>query len=140
MRVKAIMQTKVLHISPYATLMEAAEKLLVNRIDTLLVLKGDKLLGINGLRDLFTAPIPAHYGNPMTRHDNGQQLLSIWKTMTIQDLMNEKVVTVRDEASLLRAAQLMDKSRKYSLPVLRDGEVVGVVSYSDIARALVGKA
>ena len=140
MLVKDIMRTEVLHIGPQATLMEAAEKLLVNRVDTLLVLKGDELLGVIGLRDLFTAPIPAHYGNPMVQHDNGAQLLNIWNTMPIQDLMNEKVITIREETSLLRAAQLMVNSGKHPLPVLRGGKVVGVISRSDIARALLSEA
>jgi len=139
MLVKDFMQSDVFHINFQATLLEAAEKLLANRVDTLLVLKGDELLGVIGLRDLFTAPVPAHYGNPMARHDSEARLLSIWKTTQIQNLMNEKVITVGEETTLLRAAELMTNSGKHPLPVLRDEKVVGVISRADIVRALLAQ-
>ena len=140
MPVKDFMQSEVFHIAPGATLLEAAEQMLASRVDTLFVLQGDELVGIIGLRDLFTAPIPAHYGNPMVRHDNEAQFLKTWKAMQIKDLMNEKVISVSEETPLLRAIELMVNSGKHPLPVLRDGKVVGVVSRSDIARALLSEA
>ena len=140
MLVKDFMQSKFFTIGSQATLIEAAERLLANRVDTLVVLKEDELLGVIDLHDLFTAPVPAHYGNPMARQDNGALLLSIWKTMPIQELMNEKVISVTEETPLLRAAELMVTSGKHPLPVLRDGKVIGVISRSDIARVLLMEA
>ena len=140
MIVKDFMQSDVFHIAPQATLLEAAQKLLISGVDTFLILNGDELLGVIGLRDLFTAPIPAHYGNPMVRHDNETQFLSTWKTMQIQDLMNERVISVSEETPLIRAVELMVNSGKHPLAVLRNGKVVGVISRSDIARALLEQA
>jgi len=140
MLIKDFMRSDVFHIGPQATLLEAAEKLVDSGVDTLLILNGDELRGVIGLRDLFTAPIPAHYGNPMVRHDSEAQLLDIWKTMSVRDLMNDKVISVNEETSLLRAAELMANSGKHPLPVLRDGKVIGVISRTDVVRALLTKA
>jgi len=137
MLVKDFMHPNIFHIGSQATLLEVAEKLLANRVDTLLVLEGEELLGVIGIRDLFTAPIPAHYGNSMLKHDNEMQLLRIWKTIQVQNLMNDKVLSVDEDTTLLRAIELMVNSGKHPLPVVRDGKVVGIISRMDIVRALV---
>ena len=136
MLVKDFMQTDVLSIEPQASLLEAAQKILSGEVDTLLVIEDEKLLGMIGLRDLFTAPIPAHYGNPMVKHDNEEQFLSIWKETSVQNLMNQKVISVDENTTLSRAAELMANTGKHPLPVLRDGRVLGVISRADIVRVL----
>jgi CBS domain-containing protein len=139
MVVKDVMNTRVLSIEPQATLLEAAKKMLADGIDTLLVIENDELLGVIGLRDLFTAPIPAHYGNFMLRHENEAQLLNIWQSTPVQNLMNEKVISVSEETTLLRAVELMVNSGKHPLPVLRDGKVLGVISRADVVRELLAQ-
>jgi CBS domain-containing protein len=136
MIVKDFMQSDVFHIGPQATLLEAAQKLLSCRVDTLLILKGDALVGVIGLRDLFTAPIPAHYGGSMPAHHDEGHLIQAWKATPVKHLMNEKVISVTEETPLLRGAELMVNSGKHPLAVLRNGKVVGVISRSDIAHAL----
>lgn len=137
MLVKDFMHTNVLQIQPHATLREAAEIILANRVDALVIVdEHGALQGIIGLRDLFTAPIPAHYGNPMFRHENEDQLLEVWTTVTVQNLMNDKVLSVSEDTTLMRALELMVNTGKHPLPVLRDGRVVGIISRSDVARAV----
>jgi CBS domain-containing protein len=140
MLAKDFMQADVFHIGSQTTLLEAAETPLTRRVDTLLILNGDELCGGISLRDLFTVPILADYGNPLVRHHNGAQLLNTWKTMQIQDLMNEKVIAVSEETTLLSAAELIVPSGKHPLPVLRNGKVVGIICRSDITRTLQGEA
>jgi len=139
MFVKDVMNARVLSIEPQATLLEAAKKMLADGIDTLLVMENDELLGVIGLRDLFTAPIPAHYGNFMLRHENEAQLLNIWQSTPVQNLMNEKVISVSEETTLLRAVELMVNSGKHPLPVLRNGKVLGVISRADVVRELLAQ-
>jgi CBS domain-containing protein len=139
MLVKDVINTSVIYTKPQSTLLEAAEQMIANRIDTLLVMENDELLGVIGLRDLFTAPIPAHYGNRMLRHDSEEQLLSVWETMPVRNLMNEKIITVNEDVTMLRALELMVNSGKHPLPVLRAGKVIGIVSRMDIVRALIAQ-
>jgi CBS domain-containing protein len=131
------MNVDVFHVRLQTTLLEAAEVMLTHGIDTLLVMENDQLRGMIGLRDLFTAPIPAHYGGSMLHHEDEAHLLKIWKEMPVQNLMNEQVLTVREDLGLLRALELMVNTGKHPLPVLRDGKVVGVISRMDITRAMV---
>jgi CBS domain-containing protein len=139
MLVKDVMNTSFIYIPPQSTLLEAAETMLTNRIDTLLLIENEKLLGVIGLRDLFTAPIPAHYGGRMLHHEDETKLPNIWRTTSVRNLMNEQVLTVNEDLSLLRALELMVNTGKHPLPVLRGGKVVGVISRMDIARALLSE-
>jgi CBS domain-containing protein len=129
--------TNVLQIQPQATLREAAEIMLSNRVDAL-VIEGEHgtLQGVIGLRDLFTAPIPAYLGNPMLKHENEEQLRKVWESVKVQNLMNDKVLSVTENTTLIRALELMVNTGKHPLPVLRDNKVVGIISRSDIARAI----
>jgi len=136
MLVKDFVQADLIHIHPDANLLEAAEKMLAHRVETLLVYLDDQFLGVVGLRDLFTAPIPAHYGNSMPRHEDEYQLLNLWKTTTVRNLMNEKVLTVNEDVTLIRALELMVNTGRHPLPVMRNGKVIGIISRLDIVHAV----
>lgn len=53
--------------------------------------------------------------------------------MNVQELMTRSVITVQDEDDLDFAAQLMLWNNVRHVPVLRDGEVVGMLSDHDVA-------
>jgi CBS domain-containing protein len=139
MLVKDVMNVEVFYVGLESTLLEAAEQMMTHGVDTLLILENDQLHGILGLRDLFTVPIPAHYGGKMLHHEDEAHLLKIWQDTPVRNLMNEQVLTVREEMGVLRALELMVNTGKHPLPVLRDGKVVGVISRMDITRALVAE-
>jgi CBS domain-containing protein len=55
---------------------------------------------------------------------------------TVGDLMTRTPVSVTEGTSLEDVVELMEKKRIKRLPVIRDDEVVGVVSRSDLLRAV----
>ena len=140
MLVKDAMQPGVVHIHPAVTLHEAAEKMLAHGVDTLFVMDDGRLLGVIGLRDLFTTPVSASRGGRMSDWRSEQQLAEAWQRQTVENVMNEQVLTVSDDLPLLRTASLMVNSGKHPLPVTRDGEIVGVIGRMDIVRALLAHA
>ena len=75
----------------------------------------------------------------MLRRDDEAQLINIWKTTPVRNLMNEKVITVNEDATLLCALELMVNRGKHPLPVLRDQRVVGIISRMDIVHAMVAQ-
>ena len=52
--------------------------------------------------------------------------------------MAPNVVTVSESALLADIADLFDRHHIKRVPVMRDGKVVGIVSRTDLLRALVG--
>ena len=54
----------------------------------------------------------------------------------VSDLMSRHPAVIRDDASVARAAALLDDRSVHGLPVIdEDGQLVGVVSQSDMIRA-----
>ena len=51
--------------------------------------------------------------------------------------MTTRVLTVAPDADLLDAARMMRDERVGALPVLADGKVVGIITRSDMLRALI---
>jgi len=139
MLVKDVMKTNILAVEAHSTLRIAAEKMLSSGAETLFVVENEHLLGVIGLRDLFTAPVPAHYGGSMTGHRSEEQLLEIWERTPVDYLMNQKIIAVNEDTPLLRAAELMVNTGKHPLPVLRDGKVVGTVSRADVVQMLLSR-
>jgi CBS domain-containing protein len=107
--------------------------------ETLSVVDGEHFLGAIGLRDLFTASVPAHYGIDMQYHREADDLLVLWERTPANYLMNENFIAVTEEAPLLRAAELMVNTDRHPLPVLWVGRLVGIVSRADVIRGLLAK-
>jgi CBS domain-containing protein len=132
------MCSEVVTISPDATLQEAADTMLRQCVETLLVMEAGALVGVVGLRDLFTTPRLASYGGRMTERRSEEALLETWSDTDVRRQMNDQPIVVSEELPLLAAAALMVNSGKHPLPVLRDGKVVGIISRSDVVRAVLG--
>lgn len=58
----------------------------------------------------------------------------------VRDVMTEEVVCVASGADLEEVVELMETRHIKRVPVTEDGRVVGVISRSDLLRALVGRA
>jgi acetoin utilization protein AcuB len=68
--------------------------------------------------------------------------LSIWEInyqlsrIRVRDVMVKKVVTVTEEVTVEEAARIMIERKIGSLPVMRDGQLVGIVTDIDLLQAL----
>lgn len=55
---------------------------------------------------------------------------------TVRDIMSRDVITVTDDTDLGEIARLLETHRIKRVPVLHDGKIVGIVSRSNLVRAL----
>ncbi|HXV80341.1 MAG TPA: CBS domain-containing protein [Candidatus Binatia bacterium] len=58
------------------------------------------------------------------------------KGKDVRAIMSKKIISVKEETSVEQIAQLMTTHRIKRLPVMRDNEVVGIVSRADIVSAI----
>jgi CBS domain-containing protein len=58
----------------------------------------------------------------------------------VRDVMTEDVLSIAQDSPLEEVVSMMESNRIKRLPVTADGKVVGVVSRSDLLRALIGRA
>lgn len=56
--------------------------------------------------------------------------------MNVSNVMSKKVITVRPEDTLETAVQKMAKHEFSSLPVVKEGSLVGIVTEADVIRAM----
>jgi len=109
-------------ISPKATVLEALKRLAQHDIGALLVMEGEKLLGIFSERD---------YARKLVL------LGRFSKDTRVEEVMTPEVVTVRPETDLAEAMRLMTEHRVRHLPVVEGGKVVGVISIGDAVKAII---
>lgn len=137
MQVRDVMHSNVIQINPQATVLQAAELMSQHGVDTLLVMANNELLGVLGLRDLFTAPLPSRTKSRVSEQRTETQLQEIWQHLQVYELMGEDpALTVPEDFPLMKAAALMMNTGKHPLAVTQRGQVVGVLARSDVVRGL----
>jgi acetoin utilization protein AcuB len=127
--VKEIMTKETKSISPDTVLPEAHQAMIMNNIRRLPVVKGDKLIGIVALSDIQQAS------------PSDATSLSVWELnyllakLTIKEIMTSPVMTIREDDSVNRAANMMLDNKFGGVPVVNSvGRLVGMVTESDIFR------
>jgi tRNA nucleotidyltransferase (CCA-adding enzyme) len=120
MRVRDIMSSPVKTVSESTTIDEVYEVMLKFGHSGMPIVNENKITGIISRRDIDKAR--AHgYGNA-----------------PVKSYMSKKVVTVDSEESVKEIRELFAEHGIGRLPVLKDGEMAGIVTRTDIIRALYG--
>lgn len=110
---------KVVATRPDATIAEVAGLLRREKIGAVVVKEAGRLCGIISERDLARGLA-----------DHGVELLE----MKVGQLMTHDVVTCTPEDGLDHLMQSMTEGRFRHLPVLRDGEMIGIISIGDVVK------
>ena len=63
-----------------------------------------------------------------------RDLLRAKSSEIVEDLMERRVITVTEYTPLENAARIMADHKIGSLPVMRDGKMVGIITQTDIIR------
>ena len=131
MLVKRYMRTKLVTVGPEEGANAALYLMKKSAIRHLLVTAGKKLLGIVTDRDFrLVRPSPA---TGLSIHE----IHYLLEKLRVKEIMTKKVVTVEPEIPIAEAARLLLNRRIGALPVLKGGELVGIISETDMLRALI---
>lgn len=107
-----------------ATVFEALELMAEKEIGSLLVFAGEKLAGVFSERD---------YARKVILKGKSSRDTRVWEIMT------ENVVYVRPDQTMADCMALMTDKRIRHLPVLDEGEVVGVISIGDVVKEIISE-
>jgi acetoin utilization protein AcuB len=130
MRVEEWMQRKPVTISPQETLRAAWRLIREHRIKHLPVVDGGRLVGMVTDRDLRHA-LPSRAVS-LEVHE----VPYLAERVRIWEVMARAVVTVHREAPIEDAARLMLQYRIGGLPVVHEEKLVGIITKTDLVRAL----
>ena len=116
-------------ITPDVSIAEAMEWMKRENVRRFPVVdKNKKLVGVVTYTDLL-------YASPSSATS-----LSMWEIsyllaqVKVKEVMTKEVITVGQDTTLEDAARLMVDNKVGSLPVMRDGTIVGIITESDIFR------
>jgi acetoin utilization protein AcuB len=118
-------------IRPSATVPDATHVMRGSRVRQLPVLteKGE-LVGIVSLDDLLrVSPSPA-------TSLSVYELNYLLEKIKVEDVMTREVITVTEDMALEEAGRIMADSKISGVPVMRDGELVGIVTESTLFQVL----
>jgi len=112
---------QVLSIQPQAKVFEALMLMAEKDVGALVVLEGEKLVGIFSERD---------YARKIILFGKSS------RDTSVAEIMTAKVVCVRPEQTADQCMALMTQKRVRHLPVLSEKRVVGIISIGDVVRAM----
>ena len=116
-------------VSPTTSIATAREIIVMQGIHHLPVCEGERLVGIVTDHDIRMAlPSAATSLSVVT--------LRLSECVQVDAVMTRWVITIAPDAPLLDAVQLMLAHRIGALPVTAEGRLVGIISQTDVMRAL----
>ena len=141
MLAKDIMTTPVITVGAREPLAAAARLMLDHRINALPVLdEHGRLVGMIGIRDVLRVPVPSRSDSPIIKWTRLEEKAALLNETSVREVMNRRVVSVDDGATVIEVAALMANRGVHPIPVMRDGRLLGVVGRADVAQALLGLA
>ncbi len=146
MRVADLMTKDCISALPRMTLADAARIMLANHVTGLPVVDTDgKLVGVVSEGDLLrraelgTDGKPANWLKTLLMPESVAADYIATHARHVGDVMTRNPVSVTPATELSEAAELMVRAHIKRLPVLEEGKLVGVISRTDLLRALVRK-
>jgi len=115
--VRDIMSKDVRVVRPDTSVKEVVATMNKFDIGSIIVVQGDRPVGIITERDILRRLV-----EPCLAPE----------TLTARQVMTSPVLTISETASIEEAAKLMAKKRVKKLPVMNDGKLVGIVTFTDI--------
>jgi CBS domain-containing protein len=124
LRARDIMNTNVVIVSPLATVQEAVEKMIESGTQTVIVDRADEddAYGILTFQEVVYRVIARSLSPTKTR---------------VADVMVKPLIVVNPNLRLPFVAQLMARVGIQNSPVIAEHKLVGIVSSSDLVKALV---
>lgn len=134
LKVKDLMTREVLTLAPNTTVREAAEILSTEHVSGAPVVRLGVVVGMVSSADLleFIAALPADPEAVSGGQDHG-----ILDDHTVEEAMTRAPIkTIALDAPASTAAELMMEEGIHRLPVLDNGKLVGIISTTDLVKAL----
>jgi acetoin utilization protein AcuB len=97
------------------------------------VLRDGALVGILTHRDILRAP-----GLLAPALEYAADTRAALRALRVEEAMSSPVITIRADASAKEAAERLLEHRVGCLPVMEGGRLVGIVTTSDLLRAIAG--
>jgi CBS domain-containing protein len=135
-RVEELMTREVITLSPSHTLFRAASVMAKHSISHVVVTEGKTPVGMISKSDLASYA-PVNSGRSALERASGKGGYSkAYVVPLVADLMRDSLVTIEPANTLGRASEVMLEQGISSLPVVEGDSLVGIITKSDLVRAV----
>lgn len=118
--VRDVMSKNMKTARPDSKLREVIQKMIKFNIGSVIVMKRGKPTGIITERDVLESLVEINRSMDLTE---------------AKDIMSGPLITIEEYADIEQASKLMLKNKIKKLPVVNDGNLIGIITTSDIVRA-----
>ena len=115
-KVKDIMRKDVFVLSKEATIKDALDLMLENKIGSVIVLEKEKPLGIVTERDILKKVL----GEKISLEES------------VSKIMSSPIICISSKESVEKAAEIMTENKIKRLPVIENEKLVGIITLTDI--------
>ncbi|WP_266364015.1 CBS domain-containing protein [Tellurirhabdus rosea] len=126
MKITAILRGKSINtiysVAPQATVYEALELMAEKNIGAVLVIENGRLAGIFSERD---------YARKVVLQSRAS------RDTTVREVMTANLITIAPDQRIEDAMRLMSEKHIRHLPVLDEGQLVGIISINDVVSAII---
>ena len=112
----------VISIAPAASVFDAIKLMADRAVGSLLVMDGEKIIGI------------------VTERDYARKVILLGRsseTTKVEQVMSTEVITATAEQTVRECMTLMTEKRIRHLPVVADDKVIGMISIGDLVQAII---
>ncbi|NOX60982.1 MAG: CBS domain-containing protein [Chloroflexi bacterium] len=111
-------------VTPDSTVFDALKLMADKNIGAVVVTDAKGICGIMSERD---------YARKVVLHGRSS------RTTPVSEIMTERVLVVRPDQTVQECMALMTRKRLRHLPVVEDGELVGIISIGDVVKAILSE-
>lgn len=129
-------------IAPDVTIKEAMETLIKDDSNGLIVVDGDKIVGILAIQDIAGATIPKGFkenvslASSMFKKGMFSEICKDLAKKKVRDLMRTDFLSVKLDSNIFSVMSDFLKNDLYIVPVVKGNKLLGVVARNDIKRAM----
>ncbi len=128
--VKEIMSKKLVTVSPTERIVHARRQMLEAHVGRVPVVDDGELVGMITSKDLMRAFIDFRKKVP-EKYQKSQI-----KELLVEDIMSTKPTFVSKDMSITEVSELIMETGFNGLPVVEDGEVIGIITQTDILKLI----
>jgi CBS domain-containing protein len=129
--VSKIMSTDLVTINHTNSLFDAEKLFKKHKIRHIPVVENKKIIGILSLTDLLRISFVDNYGE-----DDSDVDTAVYNMLSIEQVMVKDPVHIAPSLTIKEVAEILAKKEFHALPVVENGDLVGIVTTTDLLNYL----
>lgn len=131
--VSEIMSTKLVTLCSDDSLSDVEKLLNYHNIRHVPIVEEGKLIGIISRSDILRVC------NTDLEEDDETLTSVVYNSFTIPQVMSKTLITVSEDTPIMEVTEILRKQSFHSLPVIKDGKLVGIVTSTDLINYLLNQ-